>query len=189
MLTSEGWERDPLDEPEPVWAHMLRTASGAYVDPLALQPQDVSIVDVARSLSHLCRFGGHVPVFYSVAQHSVIVSHNVPPQHALWGLLHDGGEAYLLDMPKPIKVRDAMAQYREAETAAQRAVIHAFGLVMPQPAEVTLADQRALATEDRDVRRLGRREVTYEPFVEQIVPAGPDEAMALFLERFNELAR
>jgi hypothetical protein len=188
-MTREGWERDALDEPEPVWEHMLRTAGGAYVNPLELQPQDVAIEDVARALSHLCRFGGHVPVFYSVAQHSVIVSCNVGPDNALWGLLHDGGEAYMLDMPRPIKVQPAMREYRAAEARAMRAVAHAFGLVLPQPLEVTIADQRALATEDRDVRRLARVECTVAPFDEVIKPMPPDEAMRVFLQRFDELTR
>lgn len=70
-----------------------------------------------------------------------------------------------------------------------RAVAHAFGLVLPQPLEVTIADQRALATEDRDVRRLARVECTVAPFDEVIKPMPPDEAMRVFLQRFDELTR
>lgn len=65
------------------------------------------INDIAQALSHQCRFNGHVD-FYSVAEHCVEVSrllekqgHEVNTQ--LLGLLHDGAEAYLGDVPGPWK--------------------------------------------------------------------------------------
>lgn len=72
--------------------------------------------DIARSLSNLCRFGGHTPKFYTVAEHSVYVSclllgHG--PLFALAGLVHDGTEAIVQDMVKPLK--DLFPDYKAFE--------------------------------------------------------------------------
>jgi hypothetical protein len=66
-------------------------------------PDEIHIMDVAQGLSHVCRFAGQVKVFYSVAQHSVLVSKLLDDRTALWGLLHDASEAYLHDLTRPLK--------------------------------------------------------------------------------------
>lgn len=45
-----------------------------WFDPLDFKGGDVYEEDLATSLSHLCRFNGHVKFFYSVAQHSISVA-------------------------------------------------------------------------------------------------------------------
>ena len=76
-------------------ANFIATYSGNrfYFDDI--MANDVNIQEIAHALSHLCRFGGHVREFYSVAQHSVLVSLLAPPEHALGALLHDATEAYV----------------------------------------------------------------------------------------------
>lgn len=87
---------------------MLSTVS-RWFNPLDLKPADVVLPDLALALAHTCRFSGHVERFYSVAQHSIAVSHLVAARGhdartQLQALLHDAAEPYLLgDLPGPIK--------------------------------------------------------------------------------------
>lgn len=67
----------------------IATFTGGVFFPLAPRVEDVRISDIAHALSMLCRFAGHTRGFYSVAQHSVLVSRLCSQQDALWGLLHD----------------------------------------------------------------------------------------------------
>jgi len=81
----------------------LPTCTGRRVhiaDPL---PDEIDIEDIAHGLSHTCRFAGHVPLYYSVAQHSLLVSELLDERTAMWGLLHDASEAYLHDLTRPLK--------------------------------------------------------------------------------------
>src|ERR1700683_336889 len=91
------------------------TFSGRRFYVLDPRPSDVRIEDIAHSLSLQCRFNGHVKNFYSVAQHSVLVSERCDPADALYGLLHDASEAYIGDMSAPLKHTDEMTAFRDAE--------------------------------------------------------------------------
>ena len=70
-----------------------------HMDP---RPEDITIEDIARGLSHLCRFSGQIKTFYSVAEHAVRVSYACDPEDALEGLHHDDSEAYCVDVPRPL---------------------------------------------------------------------------------------
>lgn len=80
-------------------ARYFWTFTGRRIDTLAPDPCEIEIDDIAHSLAQQCRFLGHTDGFYSVAQHSVLVSGFVPDRDALWGLLHDAAEAYVCDLP------------------------------------------------------------------------------------------
>lgn len=128
----------------------VRTFSGLFIDPLNLQPEDVNITDIAHALSQIPRFGGHSRILYSVAQHCVWVAKELPEELRLYGLLHDASEAYLLDIPSPLK--DRLPEYIVAERMAMGAVAKAFGLEdnfwrLP---EVKAVDKRALEYEWRN---------------------------------------
>lgn len=97
----------------------IQTASGAHVNPLAMTAGDLWIDDIAHSLAMTCRFRGHTSEFYSVAQHSVLVSRLVEPSLTLAALLHDAAEAYLGDMSRPLKYHDSFAQFRAYEEAIE----------------------------------------------------------------------
>lgn len=96
----------------------LQTVSGRWVNPFDPDAQ-LDAGDIARALANQCRFGGHSRVFYSVAQHCVIVSRVVEErggdvEDVFAALMHDAGEAYLGDMPHPLNAR------RYAELEARR---------------------------------------------------------------------
>jgi uncharacterized protein len=167
----------------------ITTFSGIRFWPLLPNPADIRIEDIAHALAHQCRFGGHAREFYSVAEHSVRVSRLCLPEDALWGLLHDASEAYLVDLPRPLKLLPEFAAYREAERRLQRAVAVRFGLPEGQPATVTEADDTMLWIEAHSL--LGSMPVeairdTRPPF-EITDPLLPVEAERLFLSRFKEL--
>jgi hypothetical protein len=78
----------------------LGTFSGLRFWPLDPEPEKILIADIAHALAHQCRFGGHASKFYSVSENSVHVSRRCAPEDALWGLLHDASEAYLVELPR-----------------------------------------------------------------------------------------
>lgn len=171
----------------------FRTYTGRDVHPLDPSPGEISIFDIARSLSQTCRFLGHTEAYYSVAQHSVLVSQHVPPEDALWGLLHDASEAYICDLPAPIKHSPQMAIYREVEDRIMLAVCARYDLRREMPPSVKLADKRLLATEFRDVTTMDdmewvRKECGVEPLTGyHIASWAPAFAEKMFLDRFEEL--
>lgn len=133
----------------------IRTFTGKLVRPMDLKVGDICIEDIAHGLSRVCRFAGQCAGFMSVAEHSVAVARIVmttDPDHALEALLHDASEAYLGDMPRPIKHLPEMAPYREAEERAERAIAQKFGLVYPWPQSVKDADRQRLFIEFDDFR-------------------------------------
>lgn len=171
-------------------------ASGRYVDPLELRPDEISIDDIAHALSHQCRFSGHTRVFYSVAEHSCRVAAaamgaRVSPDTALWALLHDAPEAFLVDLPSPLKQDSVVGDaFRAAEGRVMAAVIEAFGLLPFEPPAVKMLDLRLLATERRDLMPAGGdwsllRHV--EPLPDRIEPMSSLDARAEFLSLYDEL--
>lgn len=121
------------------------TYTGKRVDFLSLRSEDISILDIAHSLSNLCRFAGHTRDYYSVAEHSVRVSFLLPDHLKLAGLLHDAAEAYLVDLPTPLK--KLLPGYTNIESAVERTLFKHFGLPLELPNEVKEADQQMLAQE------------------------------------------
>lgn len=77
-------------------------------DPFNPRAEDVCLEDIAHGLAMICRYGGQCPVFYSVAQHAVLVSRLVGAVTrnvgwAIHALHHDSAEACIGDQRKPIK--------------------------------------------------------------------------------------
>jgi hypothetical protein len=70
-----------------------------FLDP---KIDEISIEDIAHALSNVCRFTGHTKRFYSVAEHSCLVS--ALCDNRLEGLLHDASEAYMSDLSSPLKM-------------------------------------------------------------------------------------
>lgn len=151
-----------------------------------------SIPEIAAPLSRLCRFTGHTNKFYSVAQHSVFVSHVVPPEFALEALLHDGSEAFITDISSPLKA--LLPEYMALEQKVQTAISDFFGVkAPPMSPEVRRGDLIALATEKRD---LMPNDATpwpcldgIEPVDAPLVPLTPNEAEFIFVHRYTELTQ
>lgn len=116
----------------------------------------IDLHDIAHALSNLCRYGGHTLKFYSVAQHcvhatewSATVGADEEQQREV--LMHDASEAYLVDVPRPIKRGRGFEGYLELEAILDHAIAKRFGLLDERPPIVKRADMVMLATERRDV--------------------------------------
>lgn len=169
----------------------IQTFSKKKFYPLNPNPDDIVIEDIAHALSNLCRFAGHTRQFYSVAQHSVLVSLHCHPDNALAGLLHDASEAYLLDMPRPLKRHSSFQFYNDAETLLMNAISWKFQCNLFER-HIHRADMRVFAAECRDLMSPLHPEFDigeYQPIEQVIIPLEPTAARRLFLHRFNELTQ
>lgn len=106
----------------------MQTYTGARFYPLEPDAELIRIADIAHALSNICRFGGHSARFYSVAEHSVLLSREFFAgwHYKLVALLHDAAEAYLGDVPRPLKYLPEYAFYREAEDRLQAMILDKF---------------------------------------------------------------
>lgn len=132
----------------------MQTYYGYRFYPENVAASGFCIEDIAHALSNLCRFGGHAKRFYSVAQHSVLVADIVKAkggtvEEELWALLHDATEAYMVDVPTPVKA--ILSGYKEKELEVQHAIQKALELPALKnntlPHIIKEADGIALITE------------------------------------------
>jgi hypothetical protein len=173
----------------------IETYTGRKVYPLNPKPEDFCIEDIAHSLSMLCRFNGHCKSYYSVAQHSVFVSRNLPRELALPGLLHDAAEAYIGDFPRPLKKNICWGDLdiSDVEDSILMQIFKVFRVECPGPSgweAIKEVDNRMLATEARDLMSHpgdweGLQGI--EPYPERIDPWPHYIAESVFLGEFLSL--
>ena len=173
----------------------LQTVSGRFVNPFDPDPEQLDAGDIARALANLSRFGGHTRAFYSVAQHSVIVSRLVEErggdaEDAFAALMHDATEAYLGDMPHPIKHRSPLgAAFKEVEGQLEQVLSKHFNIKSGVP-EIKRVDRALLATERKALSGENWHWPELdgvEPLDLELVAWPPDEAAQRFAARFAEL--
>lgn len=117
----------------------IKVAQGHYVDLIDPDPEMIDIRSIAAALSKVCRFGGHCPKFYSVAEHCVHAAARAEADGLGSGvvgaiLMHDAAEAYIGDMVKPLKVK--LPDFLEVEQRMESAIDKRFGLAMHHHAAV-----------------------------------------------------
>jgi hypothetical protein len=126
----------------------MHVASGGKYWPFDPRPEEIDIETIAHHLAMKVRYNGAVKDYYSVAEHSVYVSYEVPPEHTLEGLLHDGSEAYNGDLIRPLKYDASFREpFQRVEKLNERALAQRFGLIYPFPASVKIADEMVTAAE------------------------------------------
>lgn len=175
----------------------IQTYSGEAFEIPDPKPDQIQIEDIAHHLSQICRFTGATIKHYSVAQHSLLVAHEVYREtgHAidgLCGLFHDASEAYIGDLPRPIKYEIALAEdYKRIEHNLMQHIKAKFNLPVIFSEVIGKVDRRILATERRDVMKPSKRPWAElpEPYPWKIEFWDMKRAEVLFLEAYDSLRK
>jgi hypothetical protein len=179
----------------------METYTGVRFFPLEPRAADVRSVDIAHSLSNQCRYAGHSRFNYSVAQHSVLlcdwVLRNGNPAdphetmlggYAFTALMHDCAEAYLCDLPRPIKYRSP--EFLKMEAELERVVFPVFNLEYPIPPWMKAIDSRIVVDEREQVTSRSGHEWSTDglkPLGIRIRRWSNRKAERKFLQRFHYL--
>lgn len=176
----------------------IQTFSGIIFFPLDPRVEEVELIDVAHALSNKARFTGHTRKLYTTCEHSLRVSMHLESQGASLmdqyiGLHHDDSDAYLPDVPTPIKYLPEFAWFREIEKKVEAVCYEKFGCVVTDYSVIKNSDIILLLTEKRDLmpKRNGDWKHAYtqvaipEPYF--IEPLTPEEAEILYLDRHYRL--
>lgn len=171
------------------------THSGAWFYPDDPRPEEITVLDIAHALSHQCRYNGHCPEFYSVAQHAVYCADaaaalGLDETVQFEALMHDAAEAYVSDLPRPVKA--LLPGYYALEDRVLRAIAAKYGFQGQMSGDVRSIDDRVLHTEARDMGLGfnmawgGEDEGPYDFLA--VNPCSPEEAKYRFIDRFCELS-
>jgi len=148
----------------------------------------VDLDSIVSSLAKICRYGGHIPEFYSVLDHSILVHDLVSPENRLDALMHDAGEAYVGDMVKPLKIKIPL--YNDYEDRCWKVIARKFGLSYDLPDEVHRADLHACYLEANKFygTTIDNWHLTFkqDDMVEGMVRSYRDPVRA-FMTRYNRL--
>lgn len=179
-------------------ADYIETAKG---NRFYLSHPEFDIEEIAHALSQQCRFAGHCARFYSVAEHSVLVSRLMDaPALALpdpfEGLMHDASEAYLCDIAAPWKA--LLPDYKRIEGELEEKLRARFGLPLKMTDGCKRADWLALFIEAHWLLPTGAKdwpapagikEQAAELIAAHWMPIcySPGEAKRRFLDHFERL--
>src|SRR2546423_8158727 len=112
--------------------HRIMLHSGRLFDLANPETSEITVEDIAHGLAHTCRYAGQCDGFYSVAEHSVLVS-QVVSFAKLAALFHDAAEAFIGDVSGPLK--RLLSEYRTIEKSIALAIFECFGIEWPVPFE------------------------------------------------------
>jgi hypothetical protein len=138
----------------------METYTGRIIDFDDIKQEAIHLTDISRALALTCRFGGHIPRFYSVAEHAILVHHLVcglyeRPDLALAALHHDSHEAYIGDVPTPLK-RAAGEGFVKLASALDDAIKLKFSIEANfHDPVIRQADEFALWIEARELKPSG----------------------------------
>lgn len=123
---------------------IMQTATGRLVDLYKIQATDICLDDIADALSRVVRFGGH-SLGTTVLHHVRLVGYmleltGATPYQQLLGLLHDSEEAYIGDMPSPLKKHPDMQGYVKLGNSIRNVVYQSFGIPLPKKADQKVID-------------------------------------------------
>lgn len=189
--------------------YWIETFTGKRVNPMHLDEELIDINDIAHSLSLLCRFLGHCLIFYSVAEHSILVAdlvHKMLTQNAddldvgaeataktcLAALLHDGAEAYIGDITRPLKHHPMFKQIPEVEQQILGKIMVKYNCTGTDWQLIKRADNIMVATEAKYLMADGGKgwdEKWNLPEPALNIPPlmlGPEKAESMFLHMFEE---
>ncbi|MFT4062551.1 MAG: hypothetical protein QM642_09380 [Edaphocola sp.] len=131
----------------------FNTAYGKVVNLNKPEPSTINMADIAAGLSKVCRFGGQLLDFYSVAQHSLLVAAMAPPELKLAALLHDASEAYLGDVISPLK-HILGNTYRDVERRFMAVIGEKYGVTTQEFESIKPYDRAALELEHHRFKKL-----------------------------------
>lgn len=124
----------------------ITTYTGKYVNVFEPEPDMFCIEDIAHALAHQCRFAGHIYKFYSVAQHCLNCTYLIQNEYfKKSALMHDASEAYLLDIPSPIKKR--LTDYNAIEDKLMHVIANKFKFDWPMHEAIKIIDKQMLELE------------------------------------------
>ena len=163
--------------------------SGRLFDLANPEANEITIEDIAHGLAHTCRYTGQCNWFYSVAQHSVLVSQVVPQPFAFAALMHDAAEAFIGDVSRPLK--SLLSEYRTLEERVEQAIFKRFGLAWPIPEEVRKADDAVMLAEMEVLMPSGMSDLAkvagMVPAEVKILRTSPEVAKMIFMARYADL--
>jgi len=175
----------------------IKLASGGYIDLTNPQPADIHFYDIANALANICRFGGQIEEFYSVAEHSYLATRiaeedGQPVECCRAVLLHDAAEAYLGDVVKPLKL--LLPEYANLEKRMEAVIATAFNIDFDRwSTEIREIDQAMLIAERKAFFKADGVEWTGERDVRIVQPKfigeAPKGAFWMFTQAFERLRR
>ena len=178
------------------------TYSGEHFWPIDARPEEVHVVDIAHSLSNQCRYAGHCRIHYPIAVHTLLGLRLLKGYNNfikfIW-LNHDDTEAYVLDLPSPLKKYTNWGRmYSKNEHKLMKVIGKRFDIPHDFPQVVKDVDLAMLALEGRLLMK-GDWYIKYQPYLDKFKESGftkmtdadilsPVEAEKQWIEAFYSLS-